>query len=212
MQNVLNNVEPLWKILMDLDIQMFAGNKIKFGLKNVYYAVITETGGTITYGTPKRLPGGVSLSISPNGELTEFHADDITYWSAEINNGYDGELELADITDEFRVDVLGEELSEDGVLYETSEQKGKKFAILFEVNGDVKARRALLYYCSATRPTVASNTKTTTVEPQTSQLTFQSRPRPTDYMIKAQTTTEVDAAIYDAWYTTVHEKTVAAGA
>ncbi|SOC12807.1 phi13 family phage major tail protein [Ureibacillus xyleni] len=183
-------------------------NKIKYGLKNVHYAVITETAGNITYDTPKPLAGGVSISIAPNGELTEFHADDITYWSAEINNGYDGELEIADLPESFLVDVLGEELS-NGVLYESSEAKSKKFALTFEINGDVKARRAVLYYCTATRPTIASQTKSATVEPQTSQLTFNARPRPTDYMIKAQTSVEVDATVYDAWNTTIHEKTVA---
>lgn len=183
-------------------------NKVKFGLKNVHYAVVLEeTAESITYDTPKRLPGAVEISISANGEIVEKFADDITYWSAEINNGYDGELTIADIPDDFLTEVLGLELK-DGVIYESADSKGKKFALLFEINGDVKARRSALYYCTATRPTVASKTKEgATVEPQDSQLSFQARPRPTDGMIKAQTTVSVNEVVYNNWYNEVHEKT-----
>lgn len=183
-------------------------NKVKFGLKNVHYAVvIEETAESITYDTPKRLPGAVEISISANGEIVEKFADDITYWSAEINNGYDGELTIADITDDFLTEVLGLELK-DGVIYESADLKAKKFALLFEINGDVKARRSVLYYCTATRPTIASKTKEgTTVEPQDSQLTFKARPRPTDSMIKAQTTVSANEVVYNNWYNEVHEKT-----
>ena len=53
-------------------------NKIKYGLKNVYYAKITEgTGGTITYGTPVAIPGAVSMSLDAQGEISKFYADNI---------------------------------------------------------------------------------------------------------------------------------------
>ena len=35
----------------------------------------------------------------------EFYADNISYFSAEINNGYDGELEIANIPTSFLKDV-----------------------------------------------------------------------------------------------------------
>ncbi|MFF5994793.1 major tail protein [Lysinibacillus sp. KU-BSD001] len=196
------------KLIKELDLQFFATaqNKVKFGLKNVHYAKATDSGTIITYAKPVPIPGGVSLSISPNGEIVEFPADDITYWSAEINNGYDGEIEIADVPQSFSIDILGEELIE-GVMYESADAKGEKFALLFEINGDVKARRYVLYYCTATRPTIASQTKAgSTVEPQTSSLTFQSRPHPYNNLIKANTTTTVSETIFNGWYTSVHEK------
>lgn len=209
--NAMNLIPFDYKAIMELDLQFFAGtqNKVKFGLKNAHYAKITDTGTEITFETPVRIPGAVSLSLTPNGEIVEYPADDITYWSAEINNGYDGEMEFADIPDTFKVDILGEEIDEEnGVMYENSNAKASKFALLFEINGDVKARRYVLYYCTATRPTIASNTKQgSTVEPQSSALTFQSRPHPYNNYIKANTTTAATTA-FDSWFTTVHEKTV----
>lgn len=184
-------------------------NKIKYGLRNVYYAPITEDAGTgaITFGAPKRQPGGVSLTLNPAGDNTEFYADDSTYYSEATNNGYDGELSLANLTDEFRIDILGDTYV-DGVMYENADQVTKPFALLFEFQGDKKAKRHVLYYCKAARPTVSGNTKGATTEPQTSALTFTARPRPDNKDVKADSTPEIQPAVYDAWYTTVHEKVV----
>jgi phi13 family phage major tail protein len=206
----VQNVTPFNPALLikEMDLQFFAtsANKIKFGLKNVHYSVITDTGTAVTYGTPVPIRGSVSISISPNGELSEFHADDIVYWSAEINNGYDGDLEIADIPESFATDVIGDTVK-NGVQYESSEQRGKKFALTFEINGDEHARRYVLYYCTATRPTIASNTKSSTVEPVTSSLTFQARPHPYLYVIKANTTKDVAENVFNAWNTTIHVPT-----
>lgn len=194
-------------LMKELDLQYFAtaSNKIKFGLKNVHYSVVTDTGSAITYDTPTPIRGSVSISIAPNGELTEFHADDIVYWSAEVNNGYDGDLEISDIPESFATDIIGDTVV-DGVQYESSEQKGKKFALTFEINGDEHARRYVLYYCTATRPTIASNTKSSTVEPVTSSLTFQARPHPYSYLIKANTTKDVAENVFNSWNTSIHER------
>lgn len=183
-------------------------NKIKYGLRNVHFAVVTEDAatGSITYAAPKRLPGGVSLTLTPAGEQFDFYADDSSYFSESTNNGYEGELELANLTDEFRQEILGDEYV-NGIMYENADQISKRFALMFEFQGDLKAKRHVLYYCSAARPTVSGTTKGATTEPQTSALTFTARPRPTDKLVKADSTPEAQAATYDAWYTAVHEKT-----
>lgn len=182
-------------------------NKVTFGLKNVHYAVITETEGAIAYGNPIEIPGGVEISLEPRGEMTEFYADDILYYSAPNNQGYDGTLNIANIPDKFAIDCLGEEQDEeDKVITEKSNKEGKSFALMFEFDGDVKATRHVLYNCSANRPTIASTTRSNSKEPNTNELSFVSNPRSTDLAVKTKTTTNTPKEIYDNWYKSVYEK------
>lgn len=183
-------------------------NKVQFGLKNVHYATFTVNGGTITYDTPVPIPGAVELSLEPRGEMVEFYADDVLYYSAGNNQGYEGTLSIAVIPEQFAIDCLGEEKdATDMVLTEKVTLKGKPFALLFEFDGDVKATRHVLYNCAANRPTIASSTKTDTVEPTPNELTFIASPRPTDGAVKTKTTETTPAAVYDAWYDAVYVKT-----
>lgn len=185
-----------------------AENKITFGLKNAHYAKITvDEDGTITYATPKSLPGSVEISLEPRGDMTEFYADDILYYSASNNQGYDGTLTIANITDDFAIDILGEEKDEtDLVITEKSIAKSSAFALMFEFDGDVKATRHVLYYCTASRPKIGSSTKTDSAEPNTNELTFVASARPSDYAVKTKTTATTPTSIYDAWYSKVYEK------
>lgn len=184
-------------------------NKITFGLKNAHYALLTEAAGVITYGTPVKIPGSVSITLDPRGDLDEFYADDVLYYSGENNQGYDGSLEIANIPQTFSTEVLGEELdSTDKVLTEKSSTQTKPFALLFEFDGDLKATRHVMYNCSASRPSIKSGTKTNTKTPNVNSLSFVASPRPTDYAVKTKTTTETTEAVYNAWYTSVYQKTV----
>lgn len=182
-------------------------NKVTFGLRNVHYAPFTVAAGVITYETPLPLPGGIEISLEPRGEMVEFYADDILYYSASNNQGYDGTLSLANITEEFLIAALGEvKDTEDMVLTETANSVGKPFALMFEFAGDVKAVRHVMYNCTANRPTVTSSTKTATAEPNANELTFVASPREGDYAVKTKTTATTPAPIYDGWYATVYEK------
>ena len=187
-------------------------NKVTFGLKNAHYAKITiDEEGEIVYGTPKALPGSTELSLDPRGDITEFYADDMLYYSASNNQGYDGTLTLANITEDFAIDILGEEKdSEDFVMTEKATATGSYFALMFEFAGDVKAVRHVMYYCSASRPSIGSSTKTDSVDPNTVELTFVASARPTDYAVKTKTTVTTPEEIYNNWYKQVYEKAPAA--
>ncbi|MBK5489011.1 phage tail protein [Bacillus sp. TH17] len=190
-------------------------NKVTFGLKNVHYVPLDTKDFLVKFGTPTPLPGGVELTFEPRGDLIEFYADDMLYYAASNNQGYDGALNIATIPEQFAIDALGEELDEtDGVLNELADAKGKPFALLFEFDGDVKATRHVMYNCSASRPTIASKTKTSSAEPNTNELKFVSIPivlapggRP---MVKTKTTAKTTQAIYNDWYKKVYVKTPAA--
>ena len=142
-------------------------NKVKFGLKNVHYAVITETDGVVTYGTPVAIPGAVSLVQNPKGDATEFYADDDLYFGATANQGYSGTLEIALIPDEFRKDVLGEIEDDNGVIFEDSDVLAKNIALMYQFKGDEKSIRHIDYNVSVARPSVESGTKTTSLDPKT---------------------------------------------
>jgi len=179
-------------------------NKVKFGLKNVHYAVVTETGGVITYDTPKPIRGAVNLTLDAAGESVQFYADDSVYYEENTNDGYTGSLEMALIPDEFRVDVLGEIEDANGALIENKDAKAKHFALLFEFDGDAKKTRHVLYYVLASRPSVSGSTRTNTKEPQTETLNITARPAPDTGDVKAKV--PQGEAAYDNFYTAVYLK------
>ena len=48
-------------------------NKVEFGLRNCYYAVVTvDESGKITYGAPKKLPGAVSITFDKSGDPVSY--------------------------------------------------------------------------------------------------------------------------------------------
>ena len=179
-------------------------NKVKFGFKNCYYATITESGGSITYGNPKQLKGAVSMSLSASGDKTEFYADDSLYWSSENNNGYEGTLELALIPEDFAKDCLGYTLDTNNVLSENSTNATSPFALLCEFTADDGAIKYAFYNCSATRPDIAGNTKGETKEAQSETLNLTIRPRK-DGLVLNHTTATTTSGIIDGWYTSVYE-------
>ena len=152
-------------------------NKVKFGLKNVYYAPITafSEANTPTYGTPVRYPGAVNLSLDPEGERTVFYADDIEYWEDPGNRGYSGDFEAAITPDEFLQDILGEVVDPNGLQYDDLDAPTIHFALLYEIDGDVKKTRHVLYNCTAGHPGVGGQTKEESTEPVTDSISLNAR-------------------------------------
>ena len=183
-------------------------NKIKYGLKNVYYAVATiATDGSATFGTPVAFPGAVSLSLSAEGERSPFYADDIEYWVGSANNGYSGSLEMARLTDSFKEDILGYTSDTKNVLYEDADAPAVHFALIFQFAGDQNNTRHVLYNCTCSRPEV-SGTKTETIEPQTETVDISAASiyvQALDkYLVKAETTKDTAAADYNGFITDVY--------
>lgn len=185
-------------------------NKVKFGLKNVHYATIFEgEDGEIAYETPKRLPGAVSLTLDAQGEEVEFEADDAIYYASYSNTGYKGSLEIANITDDFRKDILGDVEDETShVLMEYASAEARPFALLYEVNGDQKATRRVLYYCTVSRPGENAGTSGKTKTPQTDTMNLTSVPR-ADGLTRARTQDNTTDAVFNNWYKSVWVPTIA---
>ena len=184
------------------------GNKVKYNLKNVHAAKLTETVtdgvSTFTYAKPQAIPGAVSISLDAEGESSPFYADGIVYFRSVTNNGYSGDLEIALIPEWFRTKILREQLDAKGVLVENNDNaESVKFALLFEFDGDVRTIRHVLYNCSASRPSIESETKEDTIEPGTETLSITADPR-ADGLVKARTGDTTDAAAYAGWYNNVY--------
>ena len=182
-------------------------NKVKFGLSNVHIAKITETDGVITYGTPFAMPGARSLTADPEGETTPFYADNIKYYIATSNQGYTGDLEIAMLVKEFFTQIIGQKEDTNGAIFESADDVNARFALMGEIDGDVKKRRFVYFDCTATRPSAEMNTVEESKEPQTDTVSITMSPRSTDKAIKAVIEpNETNQAVYDTFFKKVYEK------
>ena len=192
-----------------------SANKVKYGLKKVHYALVTETvatdgSGAITssYGTLKALAGAVSLSLSSSASKSVFRADDSDYFVSYGQGGYEGDLEVARVNESFLKDVLGYKEDDDNILVEDSDamKTVNYFALVFEFDGDQQETKHCLYKCSASRPNVASQTtgEGGQIDPQTETVTITAVPRAdTDKYIHIQTQDTTSTAVTAAWYSAV---------
>lgn len=179
-------------------------NKIKYGLKNVHYAKVLEhPDGTVTYMTPIPLPGAVTLALKANVEKTAIPADDDPEYAIIYDNkGYDGDLEVQVLPDDFRVTVLGEGTDSNGVQFESNCGVQSKIALLFEIAGDKNKVRHVMYNCSVTKPDIESSTRGDKIENKADKLTFTASPSKDGGHVKAK----VDATNpkYDTWFDAVY--------
>ena len=184
-------------------------NKVKYGLTNVYYAVATinASDNTATFGTPKRIPGAVNLSMDHQGDANTFYADNIAFFTLQGDAGYSGSLEIAQITDDFRKDILGEVVDASGCLTEVANAPTVPFALLFQFDGDKKNTRHVLYNCTASKPSIAGETNTETITPKTDTLNLTAAPIHIDDLgadvFKSRAL--ADDAPYDGWFSSVYQ-------
>jgi len=130
------------------------------------------TAGTTGWGDPGEINGAVNLSTSPEGDETEFYADNSKYFTYTSNNGYTGDLEVANIPDDILAEMLGMTIDDNGMLVESSEDKAKEFALMGQVQGDEKNRRFVYYRCKASRPSQESATTESSVDPSTDTISI----------------------------------------
>lgn len=135
---------------------------------------------------------------------TWMDADGIVYFRSTANNEYSGDLEIALIPEWFRTEILKEELDKNGVLVEKANiSEAEKFALLFEFDGYINAIRHVLYNCSASRPSIESETKEDTIEPGTETLSLTADPRE-DGLVKSRTGDTTSADTYANWYKAIY--------
>lgn len=188
-------------------------NKIEFGLRNVVYSKITEDAstGVISYGTVKSFLadgcGAKNINLAPTGNDSTYYADDVIWDEESTNNGYDGDLTMTDLSDDFKKDILGMTVDTNGALTEHADAVMGKFALGFEVQGNKTQKRTWYLYCSCgrTNDEHASNEDVKSyAEPS---LSLKARPRPTDRKVKtSMTKTSTNESAFSTFFSTVYEE------
>lgn len=124
-------------------------NKVEFGISNLYVGTYTVAlDGTVTMGTPYHQPGAVSFSPDEESENTKFYADNVVYYSSYTGGSFEGDLEVAKFSDDFKTQFLGYVAKTDGGLAVVKNATKPSVYIAFQVEGDAESRRIIMYNCS----------------------------------------------------------------
>ena len=182
-------------------------NKVKFGLSNVHVAKITKgEGGTITYGTPFKIPGAVNLSLDAEGDNEPFYADNMKYYESYANNGYSGELEIAKIPDEFLKEILGQTIDSAGGVLETINDVISPFAFMYQIEGDQTGTRFCYYNTTVSRPSTEAATTEDTKTPNTDTLSITTSAREDNGKVRYKLAlSDTNKTEYDAFFDEVPE-------
>lgn len=185
--------------------------KVTYGLKNLYYAQKTESeAGVPSFGTLKNWIGASEMTLSPVGEVTPIYADDIIYYKARSNQGYDGSLSVRQIPEDFKINHIGEYKDTNGVLVEKSNVIPYDFALLGEFQvagdetGDATGKRFALYNCSAGRTDLAGKSKEDTIDPNMFEVPITANPTVSDEIVKASVKKSDNESVYNAWFDSVY--------
>nr|DAG53352.1 MAG TPA: tail tube protein [Caudoviricetes sp.] len=87
------------------------------GLKDLYYAIITEESGVETYATPKKLSEAMTADLSVTTADATLYADDALSESASEFASCTLSLGVKELSNDVLKDLLGQEVDDDGVLY-----------------------------------------------------------------------------------------------
>ena len=155
--------------------------KVRFGISDVYYAVMTESTAsgvtTISYGSKKAIPGAVSLTLDVEGDTNDFYADNMVYASFDSNNGFSGTLTIADVPESVYTDLLGYyKDSTTSLLTELATTNEVYFGMMCKVSSNEDPIGFKFYKCALSRPAFAANTTTETIDPDTQELSLRVMP------------------------------------
>ena len=194
---------------------------VQFGLCNVYVASVTETRdpdtGVIStsYGSPRQWAGAVHMTLSTKASAEDSYADNGVWYVSMSNPGYDGTYESMHVPDWAATDLLGRYADDNGAIIESSEDRPKYFALMFETDTDTVPTRYVYYKCILTNPSGDWETKTDSTTPKTATANIRIMPRAdvetvdglTKHAIGAVVSATTDGTAYDGFYSAVYEPT-----
>lgn len=177
-------------------------NKVRYGLKKVYYSLLTEESGVVTYGTPKAWPGAKSITLDPEGDTSTYYADDIAYYSTNSNNGYSGSLEMTYLPEEVKTAIFNNVKTKEGLIAEDANALPNNVALMFEFAGDQKATRHVFYRVIFSRASIEGETKEDTVDPKTTSMDITCIPVENDGYAWVKADCFAGTDLYDGFYAT----------
>lgn len=190
-------------------------NKVTFGLEKVHIAFFDESASEQpAWETPIAIPGAVRWTPTAVGDATNFYADNTLYFSYTANNGYTGELEMANVPDAVLAEMLGWEIDDNGAIVEVSDAIPKHFALMGQVLGDKRNRRFVYYDCVANRPAKERTTKNESITPATDVLNLTISPIEIDgkMIVKGDLElSDTNQAVYDGFFDSVYIPTFGGG-
>jgi phi13 family phage major tail protein len=183
--------------------------KITYGLKNVCYAEVTEgIDGTPVFGALMPWAGVTEMSLPPVGEPKVIYADDIKYMKVPINQGYEGNLSVYQIPEDFRLNHLGEYKDENGAFIEKANVMPKDFALVGQfttANDEMIDPKVFAFYkCSASRPDVASTTKEESFTESTFSIPITVDPTIKDEIVKSTLKKSSNEGVFESWFDSVY--------
>ena len=125
---------------------MADNNKVEFGLSSLHVGTYTvAAGGTVTLGTPYHQAGAVSMTLDAESEENSFFADNVKYWSGYTDNGFTGSIEVARFDTDFKTQFLGYQTLTDGGVAQIKGATKPLCYVCWQAEGDVEARRCIMY-------------------------------------------------------------------
>lgn len=186
--------------------------KIKYGVHDCWFAKATiAENGSATYGTVNTMPGARSWNVDPDGETTNYYADDKKYYVEQANNGYTGDMTFAMLPEVFLTEILGMLKDSKNNLFEDPDVQTAHFAFGGIYNTDAKKRKFVFYNVVASRPADNHTTKERTISPDEDVLSVECsavyNTALNKWITKLSTTEETSDADYEAFDEEVYQPT-----
>lgn len=178
------------------------------GVSDLYYAVLTKDDGTgVTYNTPVKIPGLISINIKPNSSTETLFGDNGPMETASTLGNIQVEINTADIDFATQAVLLGHTLNGSGILLRKSTDIPPWVAIGFKaLKSNGKYRYGWLVKGKFAIPDMDNTTRKDSIDFQTPTINGSFVKRDNDALWLRQT--DEDAVGYTAatgtnWFTTV---------
>ena len=157
------------------------------------------------FDTPANIKGTSKIKLSGKGDSKIIYADNGTFYVISSNTGYEGELEIYNFDDDFKIKYLGFKRDGNGILLEPSILKPVSLAMAFKILGDVKDRVSVLYNCIFEKPDIELKTVEEKIDVEVMKIKFKARPKEfQDYDEKIVQASTLNEKAKETWFTKIY--------